>query len=50
MGWSLSEVRDLDDDEFGEVIEWIRDQQDDDPDSVDADRVAEELKSQHGGG
>jgi hypothetical protein len=42
MHWSLAEVREMDSEEYVELLAWARDKnKDSDPDSVDADAIVE---------
>lgn len=45
MHWSLGQLRDLDVDEYAELIEWAQARNQKDPDSMDMDAVIDAKKA-----
>ena len=45
MHWSLAELREMDLDEYGELLEWAKTRNDKDPESMDIDEVIEAKKA-----
>jgi Arc/MetJ-type ribon-helix-helix transcriptional regulator len=44
MGWSLAELREMESDEYRELLDWAKDKNKDrDPDSSDADAIIEAM-------